>query len=241
MTESPLTFLPWDSAFFEQRIFRVESALHGESGEELLRECLAESVECLYLLVDSGDAATIGFAQDHGFRFVDLRLTFAWEAGEQCAATEALSIRPAEETDIPELARIAASVHGETRFFVDHRFAAKAPELYRVWITKSVRGWADVVLVAELSSRPVGYVTGHRDPDGSGHIGLVGVDPDARGRGLGRALIEESQRWFAAEGMRRVHVSTQGSSITAQRLYQRCGFVTSNVKLWFHRWFDELP
>ena len=38
---------------------------------------------------------------------------------------------------------------------------------------------------------------------------------------------------------RRITVVTQGRNARAQRLYQRAGFVTESVRLWFHRWFDR--
>jgi hypothetical protein len=35
-----------------------------------------------------------------------------------------------------------------------------------------------------------------------------------------------------------VKTVTQGRNIPAQRTYQRCGFQTAAVQLWYHRWFD---
>jgi hypothetical protein len=34
-----------------------------------------------------------------------------------------------------------------------------------------------------------------------------------------------------------VNVVTQGRNSKAQRLYERCGFLTRSVQLWYHRWF----
>jgi hypothetical protein len=31
-------------------------------------------------------------------------------------------------------------------------------------------------------------------------------------------------------------VVTQARNVPAQRLYQKCGFITRSVELWFHRW-----
>jgi hypothetical protein len=33
-------------------------------------------------------------------------------------------------------------------------------------------------------------------------------------------------------------VATQARNIAAQRLYQRAGFLTSSVRVWYHRWFE---
>lgn len=42
--------------------------------------------------------------------------------------------------------------------------------------------------------------------------------------------------WFAARDIQSVQVVTQGRTISAQRLYQNCGFMTHSVQLWYHKW-----
>jgi dTDP-4-amino-4,6-dideoxy-D-galactose acyltransferase len=56
--------------------------------------------------------------------------------------------------------------------------------------------------------------------------------------GVGRALVVNAIRWFSGQGVDSVSVVTQGRNVRAQRLYQRCGFTTRSVELWFHRWFS---
>jgi len=109
--------------------------------------------------------------------------------------------------------------------------------LYETWIEKSCKGYADAVLVAELQGWPVGYISCHLLDQAEGQIGLFGVSADFQGKGLGQKLVNESLRWFAEQGMRQVTVVTQGRNCRAQRLYQRCGFLTRSVQLWYHRWF----
>ena len=35
-------------------------------------------------------------------------------------------------------------------------------------------------------------------------------------------------------------VVTQGRNIAGQRLYQRCGFLTRSVELWYHKWYPAV-
>jgi dTDP-4-amino-4,6-dideoxy-D-galactose acyltransferase len=238
MNEPLCSFLEWDSDFFGYRIFRLRSRdLRRGLVSRVLEECRTKRVECLYFLAAADDVESLQLAQEAGFRLVDVRMTLSWTARERGTTAPCSYIRTARTEDIPELERIAAAAHEGTRFFADPRFAGRAPSLYRHWISSSVRGSADIVLVAEMDGGPRGYATGHRGDDGVARIGLVGVGSSARGRGLGRALVAQLLRVFSERGMEKVEVVTQGRNVAAQRLYQRCGFLTADVQLWFHRWF----
>ena len=176
------------------------------------------------------------------FRLVDVRVTLDLNTGSADAYIDAprFSVRSAVESDIPALRAIARSGHRDSRFYYDENFPNHlCDELYETWIEKSCRGWATKVFVLEDDEKIEGYVTCHVPDPSSGQIGLVGVASNAQGRGIGKVLVSHAVRWFAEEGVEKVSVVTQGRNVRAQRLYQRCGFVTRSVELWFHRWVAE--
>jgi ribosomal protein S18 acetylase RimI-like enzyme len=150
-------------------------------------------------------------------------------------------VRPATGTDLRRLRRIAAVSHRDSRFYHDRHFdRRRCDALYAGWIETSCADPAGVVLVAAVADPagpPVGYVTGTIGEDGEGRIGLFAVTPDARGRGVGGALVAAVLDWFAGRGADPVSVVTQGRNVRAQRLYQRFGMRTRSVELWFHRWW----
>ncbi len=89
-----------------------------------------------------------------------------------------------------------------------------------------------VVLAAELDGELVGtatYVPGpgpyeeRHDPE-AGSIRMVGVLPEARGRGVGKALVEACIAEARASGRARVRLSTRTVMATAQGMYERLGF-----------------
>ena len=87
---------------------------------------------------------------------------------------------------------MARTGHKETRFFNDSHFPRqRAEDLYSTWITLDSQGRAQTVLVAASAANgPLGYVSCHLDPaHREGQIGLVGVSPEVRGRGIGKSLI----------------------------------------------------
>ena len=96
-------------------------------------------------------------------------------------------------------------------------------------------------LVVESEGLEVGYVTCHLKKDAKaqqGEIGLLAIGEEARGKGFGSCLVAAALDWFGEHGARQVSVVTQGRNVAAQKLYQRSGFVTDSVALWYHKWFD---
>ena len=237
-------YLEWDSRFFGFRIARItQNQLTPERVKVLLSWCDAMGIACLYFLADSSDRHTLWLAQDAGFRAVDLRVTLETGVEVHGGEREGIrpgSVRPSTPADVSELRTIARQSHRTSRFYYDPNFpTATCDALYETWIAKSCEGYADVVLVGERDRRVTGYVSCHLDGAETGKIGLLAVAPDAQGTGVGRLLVEASQRWFAQQGIRRVTVVTQGRNAQAQRLYQRCGFITRSVGEWYHRWFGQ--
>jgi ribosomal protein S18 acetylase RimI-like enzyme len=43
--------------------------------------------------------------------------------------------------------------------------------------------------------------------------------------------------YFGKRRIAKVNVVTQGRNVRAQRLYQKSGFATDSVMLWYHKWF----
>jgi len=235
-------YLEWDSQFFRRRIARANtSCLTEKLVVEIDDWCSLQRIDCLYFLASSTDARTTRLAQDNMFRLVDVRVTLDLHMGAACSGSPSLPrVRNAVERDIPALRILARSAHRDSRFYYDGNFPSHlCDRLYETWIERSCCGWAKNVLVAGEGGDLEGYVTCQIPNPGIGQIGLVGVGEKAHGKGIGRDLVTSAARWFAQEGIKNVSVVTQGRNVRAQRLYQRCGFVTRSVELWFHRWFSE--
>lgn len=234
-------FLPWDSDFFGKRIASIDSNhLCKEDVSSIENWCRDNRIDCLYFLANPSDMTTIRVAEDSGFRLVDIRITLDRKI---CAIPspwqpETPSIRLAHAADIPLLRPIAAVNHTDSRFYQDGGFPLeRCHELYAVWIQKSCRGYSDAVLVATQDDNAVGYLSCHLRGGEKGQIGLLGVSSACQGKGLGRQLLAESLRWFAAAGVAQVEVVTQGRNLAAQRLYLKSGFLPSSLQLWYHKWF----
>ncbi|HEX3299550.1 MAG TPA: GNAT family N-acetyltransferase [Actinomycetota bacterium] len=81
----------------------------------------------------------------------------------------------------------------------------------------------DLVWIAELAGEPVGVVI-CQEIDGVGWIGDLGVLKSARGRGIGRALLEHGFAILAARGRMLVRLNVDSDNETgAAGLYERAG------------------
>jgi mycothiol synthase len=81
----------------------------------------------------------------------------------------------------------------------------------------------DLVWIAELGGEPAGVVI-CQDIDGIGWIGDLGVIRPARGRGVGRALLEHGFSILAARGRTLVRLNVDSDNETgAAGLYERAG------------------
>lgn len=234
--------LEWDSAFFSRRIARLRpGAITPAEMQNALGWCAQNKIDCLYYLAPADDARAVELAQQHGFSFVDVRITLErkLETFITPPAPAGFEVRPYTPPDLPALEQIAIASHTDTRFFYDPRFPRKLSEkLYAEWIKNSASGREELALVAQADGQPAGYFTGHIAA-GVGHIGLFAVADGFRGRGVGQALLQNGLAWFAQHGVGLVDVVTQGRNIGAQRIYQRAGFITKSLELWYHKWFER--
>jgi GNAT superfamily N-acetyltransferase len=98
-----------------------------------------------------------------------------------------------------------------------------------VWQERAARGATGedlVTYVAEEGGRWIGLATGIlRDPVGP-RLELVGmfVEPAARGRGVGAALVETVCAWVRDRGVARLYLWVTSTNQAALALYRRSGF-----------------
>ena len=142
--------------------------------------------------------------------------------------------------ELRELA-FASGIH--SRFRVDPDMPLRCFEtLYETWIQRSTRREiADEVLVCGALERVEGMITIRLD-GATAHIGLIAVEAQARGKGLGKGLIRAAESWVVERGASRMEVVTQGANSEACALYERCGYRIGAEEDVYHLWITpEVP
>jgi len=82
----------------------------------------------------------------------------------------------------------------------------------------------DTFLVAEVEKRVVGYVIGALRWGNTGHILAIGVSPEHRRQGIGKAMMAEVIRRLGVKGARLIRLEVRKSNIPAQMFYHSLGF-----------------
>ena len=241
---TPCELLEWDTRFFGCRIARVIGhRLDDLTATNVLDWCRRERVDCLYFLADANHLETTTTAEAHGFGMKDVRLTYTrrLEPALKSPPTNTpagVILRPARHDDLPALEALAQDSYTESRFYFDARFPRSAVSLmYKVWVRQSVEGQAELVLVLEAEGHAAGFITCHLLGERQGQCRLGGLEVNLRGRGLGMFLYDGALRWFARQEVETVIYVTQARNVAAQRLFQKLGFLTQSVQIWYHKWF----
>ncbi|WP_343164507.1 ribosomal protein S18-alanine N-acetyltransferase [Hyphobacterium vulgare] len=92
-------------------------------------------------------------------------------------------------------------------------------------LRRMLAGGRTVFLLAETGNHPAGYLAlSFRRGARTGRLYSLAIAPQARGHGVGAALIARAIEEAACRGLRSVRLEVRESNIAAQKLYLRCGF-----------------
>jgi mycothiol synthase len=102
----------------------------------------------------------------------------------------------------------------------------------------------DIILALD-SDKPIGYcwtrinLQKNRAPSESmGRIYMLGVDPDYRGRGIGRQLLLRGLSYLRSKGLRVVELTVDRGNKAAYTLYKSVGFKLWTSTLWYEKKLD---
>ena len=141
-----------------------------------------------------------------------------------------LLIRAATDDDVTALVALMSNFYGEANLSLPVAAATRAfsaliamPQLGAVWL-------------AELDTEPVGHVvlTTVFSMEYGGLRGFIDdfyVQPPARDRGIGAALLEAAREGARARGLRALCVETGLADHPARSLYARAGYVDTEHAL----------
>ena len=94
-------------------------------------------------------------------------------------------------------------------------------------------------LFVHADGKPVAYCWTRRPApgatDAAGIVWMIGADPEARGRGFGRAMLLESVDYLASEGAEAVELTVYQDNTPAVALYRATRFHETGEIIWYAR------
>src|SRR5712692_1462723 len=250
-----LSLMEWETSLLGRKIGRLailkpiqDSLGARENLKSLEREAESFDFELLMARVPAEEFKAIWALERAGFILVDVGVTFRYELvgalqtpARDSGNMEHLWIRDATIEDIPALQEIVTGFFLTSYYYVSPFFSqGEADTLFRVWISNSVRGaTANRVLIAELDSKPVGFVTCRVDDDKSGTVDLIGVRKSHASRGIGNLLIQKALECLSDFGVNIATLRTQITNIASINLSLSMGSRLSSMDITFMKSLRE--
>jgi ribosomal protein S18 acetylase RimI-like enzyme len=162
-------------------------------------------------------------------------------AGPLGARVSDVIVRPATAADLPAVGRLGALLVRTHHDFDPKRFIAatrRTESGYGAFLGTQLGRRDVVVLVAVEDGDVIGYTYG--GVEGKDWMSLRGpagvlydivVDPERRGRGVGRTLLDATVAVLRALGAPQVVLSTAERNAPAQRLFASAGFRATMVEM----------
>lgn len=157
----------------------------------------------------------------------------AGEAGAGASALEGESISAfrvgSDDAEWVALNALVFATHPEQGAMTEADLTARQAES---WFNAD-----DFLILRDAASRMIGY--NWLKVDGAmGEIYVVGVHPDAAGRGLGRALMQAGLHRLVAAGCTIAALYVEADSLGPVHLYRALGFVDHTVDVQYRRLHD---
>lgn len=225
-----ISLLEWDTDFFSLTIGAINTAsLRDLDMEEF------EAFDLVYVFAKEKELELPNM-----FFFADEKLTYQKPIKHPPVPIDQHihSVLPATEIRA-NLIALAFQAGNYSRFRIDTRFPAGAFEkLYREWLTNSVnRLFAKEVYVLKSSGSSYEGLITLDVKKGIPDIGLIAVDENIRGTGIGTKLLSAAENWaFHEQHANEIQVVTQGFNKQACSFYEKNGFTIASRQYVYHWW-----
>jgi len=230
--------LKFDSELFGFGVARILVPLLNTAAlQEIIAELRQQKIKLLYWPSDSLDKTSQAAARAMQGHLCSEQVTYVINLENIASFSTPEVIEYAGTLATPELETLALAAGKYSRFVCDPNFPHHLfLKLYQNWIANSAnKTLASKILVIQRQQKIVGMITlGEKNQRGD--IGLLGIDENFRGHGLGKQLVYAAQKEFAKQGYNAAQVVTQRANIPACKLYEKCGFNAEKIENYYHFW-----
>ncbi|TMJ37421.1 MAG: GNAT family N-acetyltransferase [Alphaproteobacteria bacterium] len=186
-----------------------------KKGEAAFRSLDRSSAEAVKRLIG-------GLAPDDRERLIGAMSVIEELLGKEPRSDEPVILRPPRVGDFGWIIHRQAALYGE-EYGWNEEFEALVADITARFI-KEFKAGRDCCWVAEKGARIRGAVFIVEEDAETAKLRLLYVEPDMRGRGVGRRLVNEALAFARRAGYRRLTLWTNDNLTAARRLYERAGF-----------------
>ena len=189
-----------------------------------------------YLFVQPKEEELNNCIKNRGCNLVDQKVTFSKKTEKHNKFSSNIIEYQGKEIN-ERLNNLVLQAGLYSRFRLDENFSNKEYErLYIEWLYKSLmKTIAIKILVAKKGPSIIGITTLDKKTNYA-DIGLVAVDGNFRGQGIGYDLIHSSDSIAYEMGFNEIKVATQLKNKEACRLYEKCHFQIEKITNIYHYW-----
>lgn len=239
-----IEFLEWDSNFFKKTIGKIE--INKLSDELQLAEVLAtekENYDLIYLFSPEDILLPENtFFTNFTLTKVDTKVIYSWQLKTnkkdlvENTRSSAVINYSADKLS-KELALLVYDSGIHSRYFTDPNFSIKEFEnMYYIWAEKSLkREIADYFFVTKEKAIN-SFVTLKINKNRFGTIGLISVNKNLRGKGIGSQLLDKVKLTCIKHKLLGFTVATQKANTNACRFYEKNGCVVLSKTNVYHLW-----
>ena len=237
-----IEILEWDTNHFGFKVARM-NATTSEELQPALDRCATLGVKLLIHRCSTDNLHFVHQLERHGFELMDTTVIYRLRLADT-QITPILGpaiIRPCLKTEADDVAAIARAVYVDFigHFHQDPRLdRAKCDALYVEWARNMCldQNLADIVLVAEMEGKIVGYDS-HKIIKSNVAWGVMsGVSHQAQGKGIRKALMVASNNWCKSHGLERMEEEMNINNYRIQRVLVSGGFRLYASFYTFHKW-----
>ena len=197
--------------------------------------------------------AALGRADDTGASVVHVQVAYAAEAGRRLLESAGFGltrryldlVRSGASVPLPEVDAgysVRCFENGDERTLTELQNACFAgswgfcPNTVEETAAKLAFGTSFPcgIVFVEHGGRPVAYAWTFMSGV-TGWIGMTGVHPDYRGRGLGKAALTAGMTYLAENGAKTVRLEVDDLNAAARRVYFAAGFREAGRSSWYER------
>lgn len=235
--------LEWDTNYFGLKVAKM-NVTTPEEVRSALDNCATLGVKLLIHRCSTDNLHFVHQLERRGFELMDTMVSYRLRlADTQITPVPGPAIiRPCLSTEADDVAAIARAIYVDFvgHFHQDHRLDRdKCNALYAEWARNACldQKLADLVLVAEMEGKIVGFDSHKIIKSKVAHGVISGVSREAQGKGIRTALMFAGMNWCKSQGLEYMEANVHVNYYRMHRVYANHGFKIYDSFYTFHKWF----